>query len=79
MVTDTIETVTDTGIQTTRGYVLDADIIITATGLKMRFVGGVHVRVDDTLVKPADKHMWERKFLQDVRNTVFLQEYTNDW
>ncbi len=43
VVTDTIERFTEKGIQLTSGEHLDADIIVTATGLNIRFFGGAEV------------------------------------
>ncbi|CZR61880.1 related to monooxygenase [Phialocephala subalpina] len=77
VVTDTIETVTESGILTAGGTVLEADIIVTATGLKMKFAGGAQTRVDGTLIKFSDKYLWKGALLQDVPNTAFLLGYTN--
>ena len=77
IVTDTIKTVTETGIVTSQGTSLDADIIVTATGLKMKFAGGAQVTVDGTLIKFSDKYMWKGALIQDVPNTAFLLGYTN--
>jgi cation diffusion facilitator CzcD-associated flavoprotein CzcO len=77
VVTDTIKTVTDTGIITTGDITLDADIIVTATGLKMKFAGGTRVVVDGSPIKFSDKYLWKGVLIQDVPNTAFLQGYTN--
>src|SRR5262249_51159004 len=44
--TDQIETFTETGIQLKSGKQLEADIIVTATGLVLEMLGGIDVRVD---------------------------------
>jgi cation diffusion facilitator CzcD-associated flavoprotein CzcO len=77
IVTDTIKSVTETGIITTRGTTLDADIIISATGLKMKFAGGTQVTVDNSPIEFSDKYMWKGALIQDVPNTAFLLGYTN--
>ncbi len=46
VVTDTIETFDETGIRLTSGQQLDADIIVTATGLKLKAFGGIDLSVD---------------------------------
>jgi monooxygenase len=51
VVTDHIDTFTETGIQLKSGQHLDADIIITATGLDLQIMGGMQVKVDG---KPVD-------------------------
>src|ERR1700677_1847586 len=51
VVTDTIDTFTKTGIKLMTGAELDADIIITATGLNLRLFGGAEIHRNG---KPAD-------------------------
>jgi cation diffusion facilitator CzcD-associated flavoprotein CzcO len=51
VVTDTIETFDDTGIVLSSGEHLDADIIVTATGLQLVTLGEVQFEVDG---KPVD-------------------------
>ena len=46
MVTDTIETFDQTGIVTTSGQHLEADLIVTATGLTLKAFGGIEISVD---------------------------------
>ena len=77
VVTDTITTVTETGIQLTSGTMLDADIIITATGLKIKFAGGVHISVDNVPITANDKFLWKNAMLQDVPNMATVIGYTN--
>jgi cation diffusion facilitator CzcD-associated flavoprotein CzcO len=77
VVTDTIETVTETGIRTLRGETLDTDIIVTATGLKMIFAGGVKITLNGTHVDVKDKYLWKGVLMQDIPNTAFLLGYTN--
>ncbi|KAF4625743.1 hypothetical protein G7Y89_g12420 [Cudoniella acicularis] len=57
VVTDTIGTVTETGILTTKGTILEADIIITATGLKTNFAGGTKMTVDGTPIDFSEKYL----------------------
>ena len=77
IVTDHIKTVTDTGITTENGSTLDADIIVTATGLKLQIAGGVRVSIDGEAVNLADKFMWQGVMLQDLPNAAFVMGYTN--
>ncbi|KIN06818.1 hypothetical protein OIDMADRAFT_36602 [Oidiodendron maius Zn] len=77
IVTDTIKTVTNSGIITSQGETLDADIIVTATGLKIKFAGGARVTVDNIPITFSDKYLWKGALLQDVPNTAFLLGYTN--
>ncbi|KAL6243023.1 hypothetical protein RBB50_010123 [Rhinocladiella similis] len=75
--TDTIETVTESGIKLKSGQTLDADIIITATGLKIQFGGGATVTVDNEPVRLSQKYTWRGAMMQDLPNFTFVFGYTN--
>lgn len=77
IVTDKIAHVTETGFQLESGATLDADIIITATGLKLLFGGGSKVFVDGQPVHLGDKYSWRGALLQDIPNLTFVLGYTN--
>ena len=77
VVTDTINTVTETGITLTCGKHLEADIIITATGLKLQLGGHAQISVDNAPVTIADKFVWQGHMLQDIPNFAFVFGYTN--
>jgi cation diffusion facilitator CzcD-associated flavoprotein CzcO len=77
IVTDTIRTVTASGIQTESGTTIDADIIVTATGLKMQLAGGARVSIDGKPLDYSTKFMWKGVMLQDVPNAAFVIGYTN--
>ena len=77
IVTDTIETFTETGIQLTSGAKLDADIIITATGLQMLAFGGLAMTVDGEAVKLSEKVGYKGMMLSDVPNMAAAIGYTN--
>lgn len=75
--TGVIKTVTATGIELVSGQFLDADIIVTATGLRLRLAGGATIDVDGTPIRPHDKFIWRGSMLQDVPNASFVIGYTN--
>lgn len=75
--TGVIKTVTSTGINLESGDVLDADIIVTATGLKLQLAGGATIHVDGKAVAPSDKFIWRGQMIQDVPNATFVIGYTN--
>lgn len=77
IVTDTIRTVTSSGINLESGKILDADIIITATGLKLQLAGGAKVSIDGTPYDYPSKYMWKGVMLQDMPNSVTVIGYTN--
>lgn len=77
VVTDTIKTITSSGIDLVSGKTLDADIIITATGLKLQLAGGAKISIDGNSYNYATKYMWKGVMLQDLPNTVAVIGYTN--
>ncbi|KIX06623.1 uncharacterized protein Z518_04599 [Rhinocladiella mackenziei CBS 650.93] len=76
VVTDSIEQVVEDGIILKNGTNFDADIIITATGLKLRLGGNVNITVDGQPYSIADKLTWQNAMLQDLPNTVLVMGYT---
>jgi cation diffusion facilitator CzcD-associated flavoprotein CzcO len=77
VVTDTIESFTEKGIRLTSGAELDADIIITATGLQMLAFGGLAMTVDGEEVKLPEKVGYKGMMLSDVPNMAAAIGYTN--
>jgi cation diffusion facilitator CzcD-associated flavoprotein CzcO len=76
-VTDQIEAFTETGLRLRSGEHLDADIIVTATGLDLLFLGGVTLSVDGAGVRPNDKLTYKGMMLDGVPNLAFAIGYTN--
>ena len=54
VVTDSIDRFTEQGILLASGEQLDADIIVTATGLELLFLGGIALSVDGEHRRPGD-------------------------
>ncbi|KAE8449321.1 hypothetical protein EG329_008222 [Mollisiaceae sp. DMI_Dod_QoI] len=77
IVTDTIKNVTETGIETSSGKMLETDIIITATGLKIQIAGGARISVDGKPIDASQKYMFKGAMLQDVPNAAIILGYTN--
>ncbi len=77
VVTDQIETFTPKGIRLQSGRELDADIIVTATGLKMQMLGGMDVSVDGVPLKTAQTMNYKGMMYRDVPNLVAVFGYTN--
>lgn len=76
IVTDEICHFTETGIQTKQHH-LDADIVITATGLKMLFMSGVDICVDGCVQDIGNKMFYQGALLQDIPNFGMVFGYTN--
>lgn len=77
VVTDRIDTFTETGIHLESGRDLDADIIITATGLQLVALGGMSVTVDGAPVEPHGVHVYRGFMLSGVPNLAMCVGYTN--
>ncbi|WP_035882616.1 flavin-containing monooxygenase [Cupriavidus metallidurans] len=77
VVTDHIETFTETGIRLKSGKSLEADIILTATGLQLQSLGGMEVQVDGQPRHPSSLMTYKSVLMQDVPNLANLFGYTN--
>ena len=77
MVTDEIETFTEKGLRLGSGEELDADIIVTATGLKLQLMGGMQVCVDGAPVDLSRTMAYKGMMYSDVPNLASSFGYTN--
>ena len=75
--TDQVDHFTEQGIQLASGDHLDADLIITATGLKISLMGGITIVVDGEKVNLADSYVYKGMILSGVPNTFVSIGYTN--
>jgi cation diffusion facilitator CzcD-associated flavoprotein CzcO len=77
VVTDKIETFTETGLRLRSGEELAADIIVTATGLVMRLMGGMELVVDGRTVNPGTTLSYKGMMFSDLPNLASTFGYTN--
>ncbi len=77
VVTGEIETFTETGLRMTSGAEIDADVIVTATGLKMKLMGGMELVVDGAKVDLAKTLTYKGMMYSDVPNLASALGYTN--
>jgi len=77
VVTDHIESFTPTGIRLTSGRELDADIVVTATGLQLLVFGGIELVVDGEDVAMPETAVYKGMMLGGVPNFAFTLGYTN--
>ncbi len=77
IVTDHIDRFTENGILLQSGKSLEADIIVTATGLKIQFLGGMKLIVDNKKITPGDLICYKGMMFNDIPNLVVLVGYTN--
>jgi monooxygenase len=77
VVTARIDRFTDAGIRLTSGEQLDADVIVTATGLTLLPFGGVRLVVDGEAVRLPDTMAYKGMMLSGVPNFAYVVGYTN--
>jgi monooxygenase len=77
VVTDRIETFTETGIRLVSGRELEADVIVTATGLNVQAMGAITLDVDGQAVELADTVSYKGMMLSGVPNFAYAVGYTN--
>lgn len=75
--TDHIDTFTEKGLRLQSGKELEADIIVTATGLQLVAFGGAEVTIDEEDFNPSEKLTYKGLMLNDLPNFVFFVGYTN--
>jgi cation diffusion facilitator CzcD-associated flavoprotein CzcO len=77
VVTDHIETFTERGIRLESGQELEADIVVTATGLELLFAGGIDMLIDGAPLDLASKLTYKGMMLEGVPNFAIAVGYTN--
>ena len=77
VVTDRIETFTERGVQLESGRELEADVIVTATGLNLLFLGGIELGVDGSPVELPSRMTYKGMMLSGVPNYALTVGYTN--
>ncbi|RYC11476.1 flavin-containing monooxygenase [Nocardioides zhouii] len=77
VVTDRIATFTETGLDLASGDRLEADVVVTATGLNLQVFGGTELTVDGETVKPHETMAYRAMMLSGVPNFAFTIGYTN--
>ncbi|MDX2235905.1 MAG: NAD(P)/FAD-dependent oxidoreductase, partial [Hyphomonadaceae bacterium] len=77
VVTDHIDTFTETGLLLKSGQTLDAEVIVSATGLVLKVLGGMSVIVDGAPVDFAKTTNYKGMMYSDVPNLASVFGYTN--
>jgi monooxygenase len=75
--TGRIATFTEHGIQLESGAELEADIVVTATGLQLIALGGIELTVDGEAVRLPETMAYKGMMLSGVPNFAFTIGYTN--
>ncbi len=77
IVTDQIETFTEGGVRLASGGELEADVIVTATGLNLQVFGGAELCVDGTPVDVPQTIVYRGCMLSGIPNFAYVFGYTN--
>ncbi len=77
VVTDTITTFTETGLRLASGEHLEADVVVSATGLQLKMIGGVQLSVDGVPVDVPNVLSYKGAMYSGVPNFASALGYTN--
>ncbi len=77
VVTDHVDSFVPEGIRLKSGRVLEADLVVTATGLTLKAFGGIAPSVDGETVDPHEQFVWQGAMLTGVPNFAVCIGYTN--
>ncbi|WP_119677692.1 flavin-containing monooxygenase [Indioceanicola profundi] len=77
VVTDQIDSFTETGLRLRSGGQLDADVVVTATGLKLKMMGGMRMEVDGRPVEMPNTLTYKGMMFSDIPNLAAAIGYTN--
>ncbi len=77
IVTNQIEKFTETGLEMKSGEQIDADIIVTATGLNLKLMAGLQLVVDGQMVDMSTRMAYKGMMYSDVSNAASAFGYTN--
>ena len=75
VVTDEINTFTETGVQLTSGQTLEADIIVTATGFELNVLGDIAFTIDDEPLVFSDCVGYRGTMFTGVPNMAWVFGY----
>lgn len=77
VVTDTIDTFVPEGVRLSSGEVLEADVVVTATGLQVDVVGGMELSVDGSGVEVGEQWIWKGAMITGLPNYLRVIGYAN--
>ena len=77
IITDNIDSFTEKGLKLKSGKNLEADIIISATGLKLLAFGGAEITIDNSRYDPSAAVTYKGLMLSGLPNCIFFAGYTN--
>jgi monooxygenase len=77
VVTEAIKTFTETGIELASEQELQADIIVTATGLSLQLMGGIPIKVNGQIADPTQSVTYKGMMYSGIPNLASIFGYTN--
>ncbi|HVK21525.1 MAG TPA: NAD(P)/FAD-dependent oxidoreductase [Actinokineospora sp.] len=77
VVTDHVDTFVPEGIRLASGKVLPADVVVTATGLRLLVFGGIAPSIDGVPVALNEQFVWRGAMLTGLPNFAVCIGYTN--
>jgi cation diffusion facilitator CzcD-associated flavoprotein CzcO len=77
VVTDHVDTFTEHGIRLKSGAELEADVVVSATGLELLFIGGIEATVDGEQIDLPSRLTYKGMMLEGVPNLALAIGYTN--
>ena len=77
VITDTIDRFISGGVRLSSGQELNADIIVTATGLELSLMGGIAIHVDGKLIDASETMAYKGMMFSSVPNLIYTFGYTN--
>lgn len=77
IITGKIETFTEKGILLKNNQTLDADIVVSATGLNIQILGGIELSIDDQPLHLKNHMLYKGVLLSDVPNMAIMMGYIN--
>ncbi len=77
VVTDEVETLTEKGILLKSGQHLEADIVVTATGLNVQVLGGMQLSIDGEAYEMREHMTYKGVLVEDLPNMAWIFGYTN--
>ena len=76
VVTDTIDSFTKDGILLNSGNKIEADIIVTATGLNMQLLNGIDITIDNQKLDISERIQYKTMMFSEVPNLIATFGYT---
>ncbi|QFG69945.1 flavin-containing monooxygenase [Ornithinimicrobium pratense] len=77
IVTGTIDRVVPGGVRLSTGEVMPADVVVTATGLRVQVAGGIEPQVDGIPVQLGEQLVWAGAMITGLPNFAFTVGYVN--